>query len=163
VNLAITMLLGGLWHGASWNFVIWGGMHGAALAVDKARMSIFRSVKETRFLRVIGVIVTFHLVCFCWIFFRASSLHDSMVIIRQIGTNFDAGAATILFAGYNTVFMMMLLGFALHFVPQVICDKIVIRMEKLNIAGFIAIFLAFMFIFYQIKCSEQVMPIYLQF
>ena len=157
------MLLGGLWHGASWNFVIWGGMHGIALALDKARMAIFKSVKETRLLRVIGVIVTFHLVCFCWIFFRASSLHDSMVMIRQIGTNFDAGAIGALYAGYSTVFMMMVLGFVLHFIPQSICNNLVIRMEKLNIAGFIAIFLAFMFIFYQIKCAEQVMPIYLQF
>jgi alginate O-acetyltransferase complex protein AlgI len=163
VNLAITMLLGGLWHGASWNFVIWGGMHGTALAIDKGRIAIFKSVKETKFLRILGILITFHLVCFCWIFFRASSLDDSMVILHQIGSNFDASAIGILFAGYNTVFLMMLLGFALHFVPQKICDAIVVGMEELNIAGFIAIFLAFMFIFYQIKCSEQVMPIYLQF
>jgi alginate O-acetyltransferase complex protein AlgI len=162
-NLAITMLLGGLWHGASWNFVIWGGMHGAALAIDKGRIAIFRSVRETRFLRILGILITFHLVCFCWIFFRASSLEDSMVMINQIGNNFDAGAIGALFEGYKTVFMMMLLGFALHFVPQSFCDNLTIRMEKLNIVGFIAIFLLFMFIFYQIKCAEQVMPIYLQF
>jgi alginate O-acetyltransferase complex protein AlgI len=163
INLAVTMLLGGLWHGASWNFIIWGGMHGAALAIDKGRMAIFKSVKETKLLRVLGVFITFHLVCFCWIFFRASSLHDSMVIIRQIGTNFDPGALGVLIAGYNTVFIMMLLGFSLHFVPQSICDSLVVKMEKLNIAGFIVIFLVFMFVFYQIKCSDQVMPIYLQF
>jgi alginate O-acetyltransferase complex protein AlgI len=163
INLAVTMLLGGLWHGASWNFIIWGGMHGTALAVDKARIAIFKSVKETRLLRVIGIVITFHLVCFCWIFFRASSLHDSIVMLEQIATNFDAGAFKVLYAGYNTVFMMMMLGFALHYIPQTVCDKVVVRMEKLNIAGFIAIFLVFMFIFYQIKCSEQVMPIYLQF
>jgi alginate O-acetyltransferase complex protein AlgI len=133
------------------------------LAIDKGRMAIFKSVKETKFLRILGILITFHLVCFCWIFFRASSLDDSMVILHQIGRNFDASAIVVLFAGYNTVFLMMLLGFALHFVPQKVCDAIVVRMEELNIAGFIVIFLAFMFIFYQIKCSEQVMPIYLQF
>ncbi len=163
INLAITMLLGGLWHGASWNFIIWGGMHGIALALDKARIALFKTVKKTRFGKIFGIFFTFHLVCFCWIFFRASSLHDSMVILRQIGTNFDLGAYRVLFVAYSTVFLMMLLGFGLHFVPQSICDNLVIRMEKLNIIGFMAIFLVFMFIFYQIKSSEQVMPIYLQF
>ncbi|NVO20553.1 MAG: MBOAT family protein [Bacteroidetes bacterium] len=163
VNLAVTMLLGGLWHGANWNFVIWGGMHGIALALDKARMAIFKSVKENMFFRIVGVLFTFHLVCFCWIFFRASSLDDSIVILRQIGTNFDPGAIGVLYAGYSSVFLMMLLGFALHFIPQAVCDNLVIRMEKLNIAGFILLFIVFMFVFYQIKCSEQVMPIYLQF
>ncbi len=163
INLAVTMLLGGLWHGASWNFVIWGGMHGIALAIDKARMSIFKSIKKTRLGKIVGIIFTFHLVCFCWIFFRASSVNDSLVIIRQIGTNFDWGAYLILLSGYKTVFLMMLLGFALHFVPQSICDTVVVKIEKLNIVGFIIIFLIFLFIFYQIKCSEQVMPIYLQF
>ncbi|MBK7030710.1 MAG: MBOAT family protein [Bacteroidales bacterium] len=163
INLAITMLLGGLWHGASWNFIIWGGMHGAALALDKGRLALFRKIKETWYLRVLGVLFTFHLVGFTWIFFRASSLHDSVVILQQIWYNFDAGAIQVLYAGYDTVFLMMILGFALHFIPQRICDGIVMRMEKFNFATFILIFLAFMFIFYQIKCSDQVMPIYLQF
>jgi alginate O-acetyltransferase complex protein AlgI len=163
LNLAITMLLGGLWHGANWNFVIWGGMHGIALAIDKARMSIFKRAKETKVLRVIGIIFTFHLVCFCWIFFRASSLHDSVVILQQLSYNFDISALPVLFAGYDRVFLMMILGFTLHFIPQKTCDGIIVRMEKLHFASFVLIFLIFMFIFYQVKTAEQVMPIYLQF
>jgi D-alanyl-lipoteichoic acid acyltransferase DltB (MBOAT superfamily) len=163
VNLAITMLLGGLWHGASWNFVIWGGMHGVALALDKARMALFGKMKESRVLRVIGIVFTFHLVGFTWIFFRANSLDDSMVILRQLWYNFDAGGIGILAAAYQTVFLMMALGFILHFIPQRACDTIVKKMEGFNIVAFLLIFLAFMFIFYQIKVSEQVMPIYLQF
>jgi D-alanyl-lipoteichoic acid acyltransferase DltB (MBOAT superfamily) len=163
VNLAITMLLGGLWHGASWNFVIWGGMHGVALALDKTRIALFGKIKESRILQVIGIVFTFHLVGFTWIFFRANSLDDSMVILRQLWYNFDAGGIGILAAAYHTVFLMMALGFILHFIPQRTCDTIVKRMEGFNIVSFLLIFLAFMFIFYQIKVSEQVMPIYLQF
>jgi len=163
VNLAVTMLLGGLWHGASWNFVIWGGMHGTALALDKTRMALFGTIKESRVLRIIGIVFTFNLVGFTWIFFRANSLDDSMVILHQIWNNFDAKSIGILYAGYDKVFLMMLLGFALHFIPQRYCDQLVVRMEKFNLLTFLLIFLVFMFIFYQIKVSEQVMPIYLQF
>jgi len=163
VNLAITMLLGGLWHGASWNFIIWGGMHGTALALDKIRMRVFKSLRQNMFLKVIGILFTFHLVCFCWIFFRASSLHDATVILNQIWYNFDAGAIGVLYAGYDTVFWMMALGFILHMIPQRVCDTTVVRMEKFSLAGFILIFLIFLFFFYQVKTAEQVMPIYLQF
>src|SRR4029079_9199246 len=71
-NLMLTMLLGGLWHGASWNFVIWGGLHGIALAAtrmwQRARGDAKRGVGD-----VVSIVLTFHYVCFAWIFFRAPS------------------------------------------------------------------------------------------
>src|SRR5262249_38998698 len=63
-NLMVTMLLGGLWHGANWTFVAWGGLHGAYLAVERAFGVDSRASWARRLL-------TFHLVCFSWIFFRA--------------------------------------------------------------------------------------------
>ena len=81
-NLAITMLLGGLWHGASWNFVIWGGFHGGMLAVE-------RMLGERNPLRLLSdagqQMVTFALVAFAWIFFRASDLSFSLQTIQRLG------------------------------------------------------------------------------
>lgn len=163
VNLAATMLLGGLWHGASWNFVIWGGIHGLALGFDKLRINIFKKLKKNWLLKVIGIIFTFNLVNFCWIFFRAKNLHDVKVILHQIAFNFNISTAGTLASAYKYVFLMMLLGFILHFIPQKTSDTIVLMLQKTGFLWFILIFIVFMFIFYQIKCSEQVMPIYLQF
>ncbi len=67
------MLLGGLWHGASMSFIIWGAIHGVALAIHKFIMSRFSSFKQLGsemkpWRRVLGILITFHLVCFGWIF-----------------------------------------------------------------------------------------------
>jgi D-alanyl-lipoteichoic acid acyltransferase DltB (MBOAT superfamily) len=82
-NLMLTMLLGGLWHGASWNFVIWGGYHGALLSIER----MFGRDRETsrgfRWFYPIGMLVTFVLVCIGWIFFRAATFSDSMYVLGQ--------------------------------------------------------------------------------
>jgi len=71
VNLMITMLLGGLWHGASWNFVLWGGLHGAALVVEK--VFGWTGAPRTRLGAAVAWLVTFHFVCLTWVFFRSPS------------------------------------------------------------------------------------------
>jgi alginate O-acetyltransferase complex protein AlgI len=73
-NLMLTMLLGGLWHGASWNFVIWGGMHGAALIAHREwqRYTEGFGAKFKQVMAWIAVPLTFYWVCITWIFFRAS-------------------------------------------------------------------------------------------
>lgn len=70
-NLFLTMLLGGLWHGAAWNFVIWGAFHGVWLGIHRV---LFRDRESFRVPRIISIVVTFHLVCIAWIFFRAQSV-----------------------------------------------------------------------------------------
>jgi alginate O-acetyltransferase complex protein AlgI len=84
-NLMLTMLLGGLWHGASWNFVVWGGYHGALLSVER----VFRR-KESREPAVwtifypLQAVITFGLVMIGWVFFRATTFHDSVYILHQM-------------------------------------------------------------------------------
>lgn len=70
-NLFVTMLLGGLWHGASWNFLIWGGVHGGALAVERASRGTTLAAKMPRVARIA---CTFAVVLLVWVFFRASTL-----------------------------------------------------------------------------------------
>jgi len=85
INLMITMLLGGLWHGASWNFVIWGGLHGAYLVFERVGLSRWRFWQSpNRAAAVLRWFVTFHLVCFAWIFFRAKTLGTAGQIIGNL-------------------------------------------------------------------------------
>ena len=76
VNLMITMLLGGLWHGANWTFLIWGAIHGAALVVDHLwqRTAAFARIGGHRLYLAAAWFITFHFVCLAWIFFRTPSL-----------------------------------------------------------------------------------------
>jgi len=72
-NLLLTMLLGGIWHGAAWTFVIWGMLHGLVLVAERAFARGMRRVPT-----FIGVALTFHLVCLAWIFFRSETLQNAL-------------------------------------------------------------------------------------
>ncbi len=86
INLMITMLLGGLWHGANWTFVVWGGMHGAALAITRYVQEKLGPRRQSVFWHVVGVFFTFHLVCAAWIFFRAETFQKAAIIFSQLGS-----------------------------------------------------------------------------
>jgi alginate O-acetyltransferase complex protein AlgI len=81
--LLITMLVGGFWHGASWQFVCWGAAHGLALALHKA---IHKHLPDGKWMDFMGGIFTFSFVTFCWIFFRASNFDTALLILNQIVT-----------------------------------------------------------------------------
>ena len=91
-NLMLTMLLGGLWHGANWTFLIWGALHGAALVVDHAyrRSRLYKLYGQRSWAVVVDWAVTLHFVCFCWLFFRAPSLDVATQYLSGIVT--DNGA-----------------------------------------------------------------------
>jgi len=84
INLLLTMLLGGLWHGANWTFVFWGALHGGALAVERWFRSDRRAVQG-----FLGTwarrIIVFHFVCFTWIFFRAPSFRAALNMLKELG------------------------------------------------------------------------------
>lgn len=90
-NLTTTMLLGGLWHGAGWNFVIWGGLHGFYLGIHQAwcsRISRCGSPHNPGGKQYISTLITFVAVCFAWVFFRAPDISVSIEIIRgMLGLN----------------------------------------------------------------------------
>jgi alginate O-acetyltransferase complex protein AlgI len=88
VNLVVTMLLGGLWHGVTWTFAIWGLLHGTALAATRAwfvrRGRSRRPVSPLR--HALAVFGTYQFVCLTWIFFRAASVPDALTILGRIGS-----------------------------------------------------------------------------
>ena len=165
-NLIITMFLGGLWHGASWNFVFWGMLHGVALAVHKFWMGITGRKKGERsrgIRRFFGIVITFHFVCFCWIFFRNADFSASLDMLRQIFTTFRPGLFPQLIVGYWEVFALMALGFFLHFVPdswEHACSKAVVR---LPLIGKALLLVAIVYLVIQMKSSEIQPFIYFQF
>jgi D-alanyl-lipoteichoic acid acyltransferase DltB (MBOAT superfamily) len=121
-NLLTTMLLGGLWHGASLRFIVWGALHGIALAVHKVIMELFpraKGVKVNLFWKICSVLLTFHFVAFCWIFFRADSFDTALEVIHNIGKlQFDWNSWRIVIQGYKNVFLLILIGFVWHFIPK---------------------------------------------
>jgi len=94
-NLMLTMLIGGLWHGASWNFVIWGGLNGFYLMIERALN--YASYKPKNLLtRLIGTLYVFIAISFTWIFFRAATFSQALSIITSIFTDFKFGNFNIL-------------------------------------------------------------------
>lgn len=166
LNLIITMLLGGLWHGASLNFIAWGGLHGVALALDKVKNSVLhrpKGYKSHGVKRVVEVLVTFHFVCFCWIFFRNTTFEGSWTMIKQIFTHFQPQIFGQWIESYWAVGSLMLLGYVLHFLPSgmsLSVRKLVVRMPLLLQALLIVIVI---FIVIQIKSSDVQPFIYFQF
>ena len=166
LNLIITMFLGGLWHGASWNFVLWGTFHGIALAAHKMWMSITGRKKGEQshgWRRVFGIIITFHFVCFCWIFFRNADFQNSMDMLRQIFTTFRPQLFPQLIEGYWRVFALMLLGFLLHFTPDSWENAACRGVIRLPFLGKALLMVALIYLVIQMKSSEIQPFIYFQF
>jgi alginate O-acetyltransferase complex protein AlgI len=85
-NLLLTMLIGGFWHGANWTFMIWGAIHGLGLSMERWMGRIRRGDEQPRGLRrLVARMVTFHLVCLAWIFFRAESLGSALHFLSGLG------------------------------------------------------------------------------
>lgn len=93
-NLMAVMLLGGMWHGAGWNFIIWGGLHGSYLVIHHAWVAISKRLHfpaQSAVWRLIATIITFVAVCFAWVFFRSPDLDTSWEIIRGMTGSYGIG------------------------------------------------------------------------
>jgi D-alanyl-lipoteichoic acid acyltransferase DltB (MBOAT superfamily) len=163
INLMITMLLGGLWHGASWRFIIWGGLHGVALAFHKWIME-----RKPAFLDKIkwkgwSVLITFHFVCFGWIFFRAPDMTAVGQMLVQIFTHFKISIMFEFIAGYPGVFFLMALGYILHFVPDTTYHQAELVVRKMPLVMKAVCIVAVIIIVIQTKSAEIQPFIYFQF
>jgi len=117
-NLLLTMLLGGLWHGASWKFVAWGGFHGGMLAIERATSKWRVPLFNYLWFRISGGVLTFHLIAFCWIFFRAADFETASKVISSISQGLNLAMLMKILSAYPQVFLLMLLGYILHFLPS---------------------------------------------
>jgi D-alanyl-lipoteichoic acid acyltransferase DltB (MBOAT superfamily) len=102
INVMITMLLGGLWHGAGWNWVVWGGLQGVMIIVERA-IGLSETPPRKKLSVIVRWFVTFHLVCLSWVFFRANNMGDALEILSRIvkqseGVSFVNGRALVIVA-----------------------------------------------------------------
>lgn len=123
-NLTITMLLGGLWHGASWNFVIWGGLHGAYLAFERAvlqRVPLWNAQHAVS--AALRTLVTFHLACLAWVFFRAHDFAQSHAMLANLAHpslhGFDEGAHAGIAILVGALFLAQQLGARLRYKDRI--------------------------------------------
>lgn len=166
INLILTMLLGGLWHGASWNFIVWGGLHGLALALHKFFRSVLHRPKTYSshgIKRFFAIVLTFHFVCFCWIFFRNTTFEASVTMIKQVFTAFHPELFVQLVTGYWKVFMLMGIGFVLHWLPDAWEQKACKLITGTPLVGKALLLLALIYLVIQVKSSDIQPFIYFQF
>lgn len=124
INLFLTMLIGGFWHGASWTYVVWGALHGGWLAAERF-FGQYIKLPKNRILRVVKILITFHFVAFCWIFFRAESFAIAKDVINSISNlHFSWDEWSTIIAGYKNVFALVAIGFFLHFLPERLTNAI---------------------------------------
>lgn len=118
LNLLLTMLIGGLWHGASWRFVVWGGVHGLALAVHRALFGRAEAgPPKPLWRKFLGWALTFHLVLALWVFFRAASFATALQVLQK-SLDIDWSYA-VPFVQARPLFLVLLgIGYLLHAVPM---------------------------------------------
>jgi D-alanyl-lipoteichoic acid acyltransferase DltB (MBOAT superfamily) len=158
------MLLGGLWHGASLRFIIWGALHGIGLVINRIWNSIFgERLKSGRIGRALAVFITFQFVSFCWIFFRASDMDNVKIMLKQIFDNFSPGSYMTVLPAYSSVFLLMAVGYIIHFLPEKVKESyrgLFIRIPL--IAQFLVIMLVAVMLF-QMRSTEVMPFIYFRF
>lgn len=165
-NLFITMVIGGLWHGASWLFVLWGAWHGLLLVFHKLFMRLRGNRKDkpaNKVAHVLGVLLTFHLVAIGWVFFRADSLTVVGEMASQIATQFHPEVFMQFVEGYPTVTLAIVVGYLLHYTPHRWSEGVCKVLERIPFVCKAIVFAVFIFLVLQVRSSELVPFIYLQF
>jgi len=169
IALFVTFLICGIWHGAGWNFILWGAMHGFmmsfALLVQKPKMKLYTLLKinNTKFLKFFQVIITFHLVALSFIVFRAPDLQVMKDIFSQIGSFFHGEVFWQFIEKMPIIFGLMVLGYITHYMPVNVETKFKNLITNLPLVGKAVFLIIVIWIAVQFK-SADIMPfIYFQF
>ncbi len=163
LNNFLTMLIGGLWHGAAWKFVFWGALHGAGLAIHKACRPLLDRIPDNRAVKIASWTLTMLFVSLLWVFFRAESWTDSWLIIRNIFTNFDADQIVPFILTRRLWIAMMAVIIIAHSLPEGFFDRLGVRYVRSPWAVKLILFIVVVQLVIQFM-SEEVAPfIYFQF
>jgi D-alanyl-lipoteichoic acid acyltransferase DltB (MBOAT superfamily) len=164
INLMITMLLGGLWHGATLNFIIWGGLNGLGLVISKfwRRISPYEKLKSLP-VHWWKVLNTFAFITLTRIFFRAEDMNQANEVISKIWGDIHWSILPEILINFKEVFLMLALAFIVHWLP----DKTKWQYKKLFIKSpawaKVMVILVTMILIYQTMDSEMTPFIYFSF
>ncbi len=164
INLMLTMLLGGLWHGASWNFVIWGGLNGLGLVIYKywRKISPFTGTKNPIAI-VFAALLTFTFITFTRFWFRAPDTQTVDLMFHQIINHFDTSIIPEVIKGYWIFFSLFALGMFLHWLPQKVKDSWLHFFENAPFIVHVIAFFITVIIVYQAAAAGLQPFIYFQF
>ncbi len=168
INLIITMVLGGLWHGAAVRFVLWGALHGVALALHKMWLAIVPWAKANGkdmnpLSRVLGTILTFHIVCLGWLLFRAEDMQTVHLMLYQILHSFNTSIIPQFVLGYKEVLALIVIGYGMHFMPSAIDGDMQRKVANASFWWQVALLVIVAWCVMQIKSSDIQPFIYFQF
>jgi D-alanyl-lipoteichoic acid acyltransferase DltB (MBOAT superfamily) len=164
INLMLTMLLGGLWHGASLNFIIWGGLNGIGLVVYKFWRKISPWEAHNNWaVNIWKIAVTFTFITFTRLFFRGESIEIVKQMLHQISSAFNPALIPDVLIAYKWVFMVMLFGFVIHWLSENLKEKIANWFIDTPIWAKAVIVTITVIIVYQSISSEMQAFIYFQF
>ena len=168
LNLIITMVLGGLWHGAAVRFILWGALHGVALALHKVWMAIVPWAKAkgedmNPVMRVLGIVLTFHIVCLGWLLFRAEDMNTVHLMLYQIFHSFNLSIIPQFVVGYKEVMAFIVLGYFMHFIPSKIDSDLQRKVGQASFWWQVAMLVAVAWCVMQVKSSSIQPFIYFQF
>ncbi len=163
VNLMLTMLLGGLWHGPSWNFMVWGGLNGLGLLAHKQWSRIRPYRVEGWMVRGLGVLITLLFITFTRIWFRAPDWSTAMSIVNQLSTGWNVIPSLAMLAAWWRPALILAMGFAIHWIPERHKAWYRDRFANLNPVLLAVISLASILLAYQFMAAESQPFIYFQF
>lgn len=124
INNFLTMLIGGLWHGAAWKFVFWGAMHGIGLALHKAFKPLLARIPDNFFTVFCAWLLTFAYVSALWVFFRAADFSDSILILGNIFDEWDWRRLPVFWDVRREWCIMLLILVVCHFVPAGVTRRV---------------------------------------
>ena len=164
INVMLTMLLGGFWHGSSWNFVTWGGLNGLGLMVYKLWSKIRPwNPKSTWAGRLFGVLTTLVFITLTRAWFRAPGWDEAVGMLDRIWTTMDWSQAGAIFEGYKKPLGVMVVGYCIHWIPSIWKEKYRNAFASSPIIlQFFGALLA-VFVIYQSLAAESQPFIYFQF
>jgi alginate O-acetyltransferase complex protein AlgI len=164
INIMLTMLLGGLWHGSNWTFVMWGGLNGVGVIVYKYWRKISPYENSTHWTaNAWKIFLTFNFITFTRIWFRGESWKGTMDLLHQVTANFGGKLVPEMIQSYWKVFLMMIFGLVVHWLPTSVKDWYREWFIQTPVWLKIIICVAVVFIIYQVV-SAGIQPfIYFQF
>lgn len=140
INLFLTMFLGGLWHGVSLPFMVWGALHGVALALHKVWLSVVPGAKSLSrdmhpVWRILATLLTLHIVALGWLFFNSADMATAMGMLHNIANNFSFAEFGALDTLSKVAVGVIVVGYMLHYLPSTLNDRLCRGITRVGFVG----------------------------